>query len=302
MRKLLAVLFATAVVFGFAMQATAGTSNYAGTIQVNIGSLAPAIVTGTGVATLNQMNGGTHVTTLTLGASDIAGSDVVPVTDPDGIAGNGIVSVRLTVTNGAGTLGKIVPGSSANTITPLTQNTMGLAGGLLRLCLFFPGCGLNLPLGLAGSTHTAGTSTVAIGVGIGGQQTIGGSGALRVSIDARPWTVLTGSMIDQPDTGGSVTASGGAGTGYTVATAKGTAHGPASLASTVALGGASGSPGVLQFVTPTQTTTNITATSSQRIASPVILTVRLVPEPGMMLLIVSGVAGLAVLGHRRMKK
>jgi len=289
MRKLLVLLFATAVVFGFAMQATAGTSHYAGTIQVNLGQLDPALVTGTGVATLNGGAGGSHVTTLTLGASEISGTQVVPVTDPDGV----FVSIRLTATGGAGVLGKIVPGSSGDTIVALTKNTMGLAGGLVRLCLVV-GCGVNLPLNLAPGGG--------IGAGLGGQQTIGGSGSLRISIDARPWTILTGTMIDQPDTGGSINSTGGAGTGFEFVKVTGTAHGPASLASTVALGGASGPAGVLQFVTPTQVTTNITNTSAKKSSGSSILTIRPVPEPGMMLLIVSGVAGLAVLGHRRMKK
>ena len=82
---------------------------------------------------------------------------------------------------------------------------------------------------------------------------------------------------------------------------RGFAHGPASAASSVALGNAT-AYGVLQMVTPSQVTTNITSTSSVRIANPQTSHYRFVPEPGMMLLIVSGAAGMAVLGRRRMKK
>ena len=79
----------------------------------------------------------------------------------------------------------------------------------------------------------------------------------------------------------------------------GTAHGPASVASTVALGSASGagSAGVLQFVTPTAITSNVGMPADMMTT----LTLRLVPEPGMLLLIASGVGGLVALGRVRMR-
>jgi len=306
-RKLLGIATLLAIfVLAWAGSATAGTSMYKGTLKVLIGDLQPAILTGTGVATLNGMAGGTHVTTITVASGDIQGSTIIPVTDPVGIADNGIISVRLTATNGGGSLGKIVPGGSASTLIPLTNNKLGLGGGLARLCLFFPGCGLNLPLALVGTKTLSGLNT---GVGVGGQQTIGGSGSLRLSIDARPWTILTASAIDQPDvvpnTSTGLTASGGPGTAnshfYTLSTQMGIAQGPAGAASTVALG-TPNNPGIIQMVTPAQVTTNITSTSSARISTQVITHYRLVPEPGMLLLLVSGAAGMAVLGRRRMKK
>lgn len=306
MQRTLLVLASALLMLGTAGSATAGTSMYAGTLKIILGDLQPAIFTGSGVATLNGMAGGTHVTTLTVTSSDIQGSSIIPVTDPDGIADNGIISVRITATNGAGSLGKIVPGSSASTVTPLTNNQQGLKGGLIRLCLFFPGCGLNLPLNLVGTQTLNGHFT---GAGVGGQQTIGGSGTLRVSIDYRPWTILTATAIDQPDqvpnTSTGLTFSGAPGTPsshfFTLATEQGFAHGPASAASSVALG-TSQSPGMIQMVTPSQVTTNITSTSSARISAPLIGTYAFVPEPGMLLLLVSGAAGMAILGRRRMKK
>jgi hypothetical protein len=312
MRIKLLVVASAFLVLGLAGSATAGTSYYSGTVKITIGDLEPAYVTGTGVATLNGGAGGTHVTTITLGtatpASGISGATIIPVTDPEGIADNGIISVRITFTAGGGALGPILAGSSASTIIPMTAagNKLGSKGGLVRLCLFVPGCGLNLPLALVGTKTLSGLTT---GAGVGGQLTIGGSGSLRISIDARPWTILTGTAIDQPDivpnTSTGLTFSGGAGTVnshfFTLVTAKGFAHGPASAVSSVALGNGT-AYGVIQLVTPSQTTTNITSTSSVRIGNPTVGHYRFVPEPGMMLLIVSGAAGMAVLGRRRMKK
>ena len=88
---------------------------------------------------------------------------------------------------------------------------------------------------------------------------------------------------------------------FRVRSKMGFAHGPMSASSTLASGSAA-SPALIQFVAPAQTTTNITSTSSKRISNPNVYKFLLVPEPGMMLLIVSGAAGLVVLGRRRMKK
>ena len=61
-------------------------------------------------------------------------------------------------------------------------------------------------------------------------------------------------------------------------------------------------PGVIQFVTPTQVTTNITTGSALRTSAGIRLPLRFVPEPGLLLLLGSGVAGLALLGRQRMRK
>lgn len=299
MRKLVLLVAAALCVIGVASTATAGTSNYAGTLTITIGDLPDAVLRGMGVATTNGGAGGTHISTLTLPAGDIAGSTIVPVTDPEGTQANGIIQVRLTATKGAGTLGGI--GATEPVAAPLAtaSNTLALSGGLVRLCLFLPDCSLNLPLALAGA---------GVGLGVGGQQTIGGSGSVRVSIDHAPWTILTATAIDQPDntTLGTVTSAGvgcspGTGCNFTLQQATGSIHGPASASSSAALGTIN-APGIVQFVTPSQATTNITATSSTKIAVPGILRFGFVPEPGLLLLLVSGVAGLAAVGRSRMRK
>ena len=277
------------IVLCSAQSSLAGTSLFLGELRIHIGNLEPAVMSGSGVATFNGGAGGTHVSTLTLPSNAITGTDVIPVTDPESISANGIISIRLTATLSAGTLGKILPGGSASTVQPLNQNTLGLANGLARLCLISFDCATAyIPVPIAGS----GT-----GLGVGGQQTVQ-FGALRESVDFRPWTIMTATAIGQLPNFGSVSFSGGmSGTSnFVLVKRQGFAHGPASAASTVAIGTPS-FPGALQFVTPTQVTTN--QPSILRIPVLTDLGVRVVPEPGMLILLLVGVGGLAGMGWVR---
>lgn len=313
MNRILGLLSAALLIAGTAGPVSAGTAHFGGTLTISLGDLQEAPFQGISVATVNggfNLVGqpppggvgtiGPHMDSIEIAQSVWTGSTAIPVTDPVGIAANGITEIRITLTNNAGTLAW--PTASTSPGSPLTQSTLGLAGGLARLCLVYggPGCVLNLPLDI-GTSHQS-TSAV-VGLGVGGQQTIGGTGILRISVDNAPWTVLTGSALDQPDAGGTTDCFPGAPvtTQCVVVTAKGTRHGPASAASTVNLGTAS-SPAIVQFVTPGQVTTNITATSSQRLQLLSRMRFKMVPEPGLVLLLGTGVAGLALLGRRRMRK
>ena len=77
----------------------------------------------------------------------------------------------------------------------------------------------------------------------------------------------------------------------------GFAHGPSSNTSSTA-----NPSGVVQLITPMQVVTNLTTGSNQKIALFGFLTIHFVPEPGMLLLLGSGVAGLVLLGRHRMRK
>jgi hypothetical protein len=77
----------------------------------------------------------------------------------------------------------------------------------------------------------------------------------------------------------------------------GFAHGPASLTTSTA-----GPSGVLQIVTPNQVRTNLALGTSEKIAVFGEILIHFIPEPGLLVLIGAGVAGLALIGARRMRK
>ncbi|MCH8131284.1 MAG: PEP-CTERM sorting domain-containing protein [Myxococcales bacterium] len=105
-----------------------------------------------------------------------------------------------------------------------------------------------------------------------------------------PWTVKTVTAIDQ------ITTTSG-NTTFTMVTAKGFAHAPSSgTTSTAALSG------VVQMVTPVQIVTNLSLGSSAKLGGSVSLLIHFIPEPGLLMLLGSGVVGLAFLGSRRMRK
>jgi len=76
----------------------------------------------------------------------------------------------------------------------------------------------------------------------------------------------------------------------------GFAHGPASGTTSTAQ-----PSGVLQLVTPNQVRTNLALGSSRKVAILGELLVRFIPEPGLLVLLGSGVAGLLLLGRSRIR-
>jgi hypothetical protein len=127
-------------------------------------------------------------------------------------------------------------------------------------------------------------------VGVGGVITAGGWGGIRFSLQAAPWTIKTATVMDQiTTTGGSQITS--------AVTLRGFAHAPASTTSSTAQPG-----GVVQLVTPNQITTNLPLGSNQRTGSFVTMKVHFIPEPALVLLLGSGVVGLALLGRSRIRQ
>ena len=121
---------------------------------------------------------------------------------------------------------------------------------------------------------------------MGGLITAGGYGGIRISLQAAPWTIKTTTVVDQITTGGTRV--------FTPQTAKGWAHAPVSTTSSTAQ-----PSGVVQLVTPGQITSNIPLGSNDKLSAMVIMVLHFVPEPGLLLLLGSGVVGLGLLGWRR---
>jgi hypothetical protein len=286
MRKLVMLLAVAMLAFGVTGTASANLLHYHGTLILELGTLPSIPAIGRGVATVNNSGSLGHLDYMRLKASrmGIGNKGVfVPVTDA---AAAPIVGILITASLGTGTLGPI-SGNANSSVNPLTSAILPV-GGLAKVCLLSTTCGGNLPLLL--TQHTGATGTK--GVGIGGILTIGGTSPIRISIEAAPWTLKTKTSIDQITTpvGGTVKI-------YVNRTEKGFAHGPSSNTTSTAT-----PSGVVQAITPIQVVTNLQNGSNLKIALFGFLTIHFIPEPGMLLLLGSGVAGLVLLGRHRMRK
>ena len=284
MRKLLGSLASALLLFGLAGSASALTLNFEGTSTLLLGDFPPAPLTGGGVATINGSGGsvGGHVDSLRLAQSrgQIGGSFSLLVTDPVSGPANSIALIQLLgITGETGTFGNI-SGALQNTATGIGPNQLGI-GGLVKLCLVDVSCTqfLELPLEQNGAQ-----------VGVGGQLFVGNN-FIRISIEAAPWTIKTGVMLDH------ITTVNKANQTTVTFTLKGFAHGPNSTTTSTAQ-----PSGVIQLVTPTQVTTNLPFGSNAFVASGTVVRYHFIPEPGILLLIGSSVVGLALLGRRKLRK
>jgi hypothetical protein len=272
MRKLLSILVAGLFAVGLAGTASAKIVSGTVTTGTKLGFGKVGIVTATGVVTLNASGTDTHLFVLRIAPSDPMDAEPVPVTDPET---TGTIASNI-VDGGQGRGGTFAPISGGS--TPLTQNTLALAG-VARVCLIFAGCGSSLPLIL---TQNNG----ATGVGVGGIITIGYPGPIRISLINSPWQLHTATRINSTANGVTITRMHA-----------GFVHGPGSNTSSTAK-----PSGVVSLITPIQVLTKGIAGNTTKIALFTSLTLHFAPEPGLMLLLGSGVAGLALLGRSRMRK
>jgi hypothetical protein len=264
------ILLGIVLAISFAGQAGAKTLAWHGTLDVDLGALQALRFGGTGVATVNDSTGTTHLNTIRL-AGGITGSGTIPVTDPE--TTGTIPSIRIGGAIGTGTI------SGISGAPPLIQPaTIGFPG-FTRVCLFEPGCEVFLPL-----NNTANNG--ATGIGIGGLQTLGGFGSVRISLLNAPWTLGSASGLQQTHEGA-----------FKPVIASGFVHGAASSNSSTAE-----PSGVVQLITPQQVSTAGIAGNSTELTLFSRLTLHFVPEPGLLLLIGAGVVGLGLLGRNRARK
>ena len=236
-----------------------------GTLSIEVLGLPPLSMTGGGVATVDGP-GGAWLQTLRLAASrgGIEGSALVPITDP-GLAPN--VAIGATASLGTGSFAPISGGTGT---APLTRRVAALRG-LARLCLFSTACGTHIPFPFTRETPGGGLK----GVGIGGLVTVGGAGPLRFSIEGAPWTLHTATVALATPGGGEIPV-------Y----ASGFVHGAGSVTGSTAAPG-----GVVQLVTPIRITSN----QPSQLGAFGRLEIRFLPEPGWLLLLAAGLAGLGLL-------
>ena len=293
MRKLFALVASGFLVLGMAGAASAAPLNWTGTSTVLLGDFPDGILTGGGVATINGSSGvvPAHLNTLRLAASrgQIQGSFTRVVTDPDTLP-NGVYALIYDDVGGlTGTHGEISGGVASTSAGPGGNVPIH---GVVKICILSYACDTSLDLVLSQPTTVNGVpGTGNKGVGVGGIITAGGYGGIRISLEAAPWTVKTRTSIDQITTPTNETKRI-----FTTWVAKGWAHGPGSTTTSTAQ-----PSGVVQLITPNQVVTNLPLGSSDKLGSFVITVIHFIPEPGLLLLLGSGVAGLAILGRRRMR-
>ena len=287
MRKLGMLLAVAMLAFGVSGTANAALLHYHGTLILELGTLPSIPAIGQGVATVNNSGALGHLGDMRLKASRGGHRQQGRVRPGDGRCGGSDRRDRDHGHPRAPARWARSRATRTRRSNPLTKQILPIAG-LAKVCLFSTACGTALPLLL--TQHTGATGTK--GAGIGGILTIGGTSPIRISIEAAPWTLKTKTSIDQITTpvGGTVKK-------YVNRTEKGFAHGPSSNTTSTAL-----PSGVVQAITPMQVVTNLTNGSNQKIALFGFLTIHFVPEPGMLLLLGSGVAGLVLLGRHRMRK
>jgi hypothetical protein len=202
MRKAVMLVAVAMLALGVGVAGTAGAAqlNWNGTMTIELGDFPTIPVTGGGVATVNGTATAipAHLSTLQLKASNggLVGGGSVPVTDPK-VAANGITSIRIKGTMGSGTLAPI-SGNAASTVSVLSQKVLPIRG-YTKICVLQggnPGCLSDLDL-----IHTKNSG--ATGAGIGGLLLIGSDdpfNAIRISIEAAPWTIKTRTSLDQVST------------------------------------------------------------------------------------------------------
>jgi hypothetical protein len=263
MRKTLGLLLGAVLALGVAGTASAKTHDWHGTVVVDLGALESLVLQGSGVATVNDTSGSNHLSSLRV-AGGITASQIRSIIISGNLGGKPPVTYTLTGISGA---------------PPMGQNVLPL-GGFTRVCVIAAGCLVNLPL--QNTTNSGNT-----GVGIGGTLTLGGVGTVRISIQAAPWTLNTITGINQTVKGNYITLS-----------RAGFVHGGASASNS----STASNSGVLQLVAPQNVTTLGITGNSAKISLFMTMTFHFIPEPGLLLLLGSGVVGLGLLGRSRMKK
>jgi len=254
------------------------------TLTVKYGLTDPVSLDGVGVASVNPVVGGDRLVSLQVGPIFYGDGGPVQFTTPS------VTSlVKSYDLRGVSGRGGFFSNLSHATTSPakLTQNTLPIAG-IARICLLFSGCQPEFILEADLSQN--GTR----GVGIGGTITASAPlitpTPLELSFQHAPWQLAPATLL-QSTANGIVTAMA---TGYARGPNATTNNGHSSTAAKIG--------GTIQLITPSQVyTQGVPGGHSDTQALFTRLTLNFVPEPGLSLLLGSGVVGLVLLGRRRMR-
>ena len=257
----LVAFLALVLSIGWAGGAGAATVSYTGSLTFGLSTLPGASGSGSGVYV-----GDTHISTISFTKGQFGPINVsLPVT-----SSGTIQSVRLTgIANLTGKMTGISGGAPGG-------GTMGLQG-TSKICLFGGACIVNVlvPLAPVGGD----------GMGIGGTQVVPGS-MVALTLQHQPWTV---GVPGNPGGGGAFTI-------HEAGTATSTPVLPVGIASPASA--TAGNSGVLQLVTVTKVFTSL-ASAFPELPVYAILNLHFAPEPGNLLLLISGAGGVMLVGGLR---
>lgn len=228
------------------------------------------IASGPGVAQVD----GVDLRSLDILSADITGSAGVPVTDPTAAP---VTSIRVSASLPTGHLGIDVSAPPFSEPV-LTARTLPMPGQLQVCMLIAP-----LPPCIGGFAMPLTKSSGAVGVGVGGLITFGGSATVRVSLYGAPFTLNTAFATGATSNGAPFTL-----------LSSGSLGGPHSFTSTAGQPG-----GFLSIVTPIRAAGFQDGQPANLVPGFLRFELRFVPEPGPALLLASGATGLVLLGRAR---
>jgi len=255
----LVAFLALVLSLGLAGSAGAATVSYTGSLAFQLATLPGATAPGSGVYV-----GDTHISTISFSTGQFGPINVaLPVTS----GGGTVASVRLT---GIANLDGVMTGISGS---PPGGGPMGLQGSS-KICLFNSACisSVIVPLTPSGGN----------GMGVGGTQFV--PGAVSLTLKHAPWTIGA-----PPNPGGGV---------FTIHTPNSNVTQPALPSGTATPPSSTANSGVLQLVTVSKVYTSLTAAFPE-LPVIAILNLQFAPEPGNLLLLLSGAGGVMLAGGLR---
>jgi hypothetical protein len=197
----------------------------------------------------------------------------IPVTDPESVI-SVVSATSVVATLGTGTLrGFATPG-------PLVWNALPLPG-MARLC-FIAECADPLTIPFFNATTTT-PSRLGLGLGLGGTLSATGT-ETTFRLNAAGWQTSAATLLTSTAT-----------SMETPVAATGFVHGVTSQSQLSLNSGR----GRLQLITPTQVTTTGPGGETEKIALFTTLTIEFIPEPGRLIVALTGAAAVALLAVSR---